>query len=88
MSNSSQEPSATGKPEMKNRETNSRVLFSNTLTCQLWEEVFLRDLLSQARSELMRQEHKVGSLNNRICELQQQACAQRLELQDAQLGYI
>ena len=37
-------------------------------------------LLSQARSELMRQEHQVESLNNCISELQQQTCAQRLEL--------
>ena len=39
-------------------------------------------LLTQARSELMKQEHKVGSLNNCISELQQQAYAQRLELED------
>ena len=45
-------------------------------------------LLSQARSELMRQELQVGSLNNCISELQQQASDQRLELQDAQHGYI
>ena len=45
-------------------------------------------LLSQAKFERMRQEHQVGSLNNCISELQQQACAQRLELQDAQHGYI
>ena len=45
-------------------------------------------LLSQAKSELMRQEHQVGSLNNCISELQQQAYAQRLEFQDAQHGYI
>ena len=45
-------------------------------------------LLSQAKSELMRQEHQVGSLNNCISELQQQAHAQRLELQDAQHGYL
>ena len=36
----------------------------------------------------MKQEHQVGSLNNCIGELQQQACAQRLELQDAKHGYI
>ena len=36
----------------------------------------------------MRQEHQVGALNNCISELQQQAHAQRLELQDAQHGYI
>ena len=45
-------------------------------------------LLSQARSELMRQEHQVGSLNICISEIQQQAYAQRLELQDAQHGYV
>ena len=45
-------------------------------------------LLSQARSELMRQEHQDRSLNSCMNELQQQACAQRLELQDAQHGYI
>ena len=45
-------------------------------------------LLSQARSELIKQEHQVGSVNNCISELQQQACAQRLELQDAQHGFI
>ena len=36
-------------------------------------------LLTQARSELMKQEHEVESLNNCIDELQQQADAQRLE---------
>ena len=45
-------------------------------------------LLSQAKSEQMRQEHQVGSLYDCISELQQQACAQRLELQDAQHGKI
>ena len=35
-------------------------------------------LLNQARSELMKQEHQVGPLNNCIEELQQQADAQRL----------
>ena len=45
-------------------------------------------LLSQARSELMKQEHQVGSLNSCNNELQQQAYAQGLELQDAHHGYI
>ena len=45
-------------------------------------------LLSQARSELVKQEHQVGSLNCCVNELQQQAYAQGLELQDAQHGYI
>ena len=41
----------------------------------------IRDhLLTQARSELLTQAHKVESLNNCIDELQQQAYAQRLEL--------
>ena len=45
-------------------------------------------LLSQAKSELMIQEHQVGSLNNCISVLQQHAYCQRLELQDVQHGYI
>ena len=45
-------------------------------------------LLSQARSELVRQEHQVGSLNNCISELQQQAYAWIWELQDAQHGFF
>ena len=45
-------------------------------------------LLSQAKSGFMRQEHQVGSINNCISELQHKACAQRLELQDAQHGCI
>ena len=45
-------------------------------------------LLDQARSELIRQEHQVGSLDNCINELQQQAYAQRLELEEAHHGYI
>ena len=45
-------------------------------------------VLDQARSELMKQEHQVGSLNNCIDELQKQAYDQRLELDDAaQHGY-
>ena len=44
-------------------------------------------LLSQDKTELMRQEHQVGSLNNWISELQQQGYGQRLELQDAQNGH-
>ena len=48
MSSSSQEPSAPGKRaallhmEMKNPEINSRVLFSKTLTRQIWEDLFLK----------------------------------------------
>ena len=40
-------------------------------------------LLTQARSELMKQEHKVESLNTCKNEIQQQASAQRLDLENA-----
>ena len=45
-------------------------------------------LLNEARSEFMKQEHQVGSLNNYIDDLQQEAYAQRLELEDAHHGCI
>ena len=45
-------------------------------------------VLNQARSELMKQEHQVQSLNNCINELQEQASAQRLELENAHHGYV
>ena len=41
-----------------------------------------------ARSELLKQEHQLKSLNSCIDELQQQAYSQRLELEDAYHGYI
>ena len=43
-------------------------------------------LLNLARSDPMKQEHQGVSLNSCISELQQLACAQRLELEDAQHG--
>ena len=59
---------------------------------QMLQNLFLKEnrdhLLAQARSELMKQEHKVESLNYCLNELQQQAYAQRLELQDAHHGSI
>ena len=45
-------------------------------------------LLNQLRSDLMKQEHQVGSHNNCASELQQQAYVQGLELQDAHHGYV
>ena len=45
-------------------------------------------LLVQARSERMKQEYKVESLNTCISEFQQQTYAQRLELEDAHHGYV
>ena len=44
-------------------------------------------LLTQARSELMKQEHKVESLSNCINELQQPAYAQRVDLEIAHHGF-
>ena len=76
--------------EVPNRETVSRVvfiLFLELLTQRKLENLFLFVtriiLLNQARSEFVKQEHQVGSLNNCIDELQMQAYAQRLELDDA-----
>ena len=61
-------------------------MFFDLLTRQMFGHHFLMEtrihLLNQARSELLKQEHQVGSLNNCIDELQQQAYAQRLELED------
>ena len=78
--------------DMKNGEVNLRVPFSETLTRQnvgrSLPEGNKDHLLSQARFELMRQEHQVGSLNNCVIESQQHSYAQRLELQDDQHGYI
>ena len=106
MSNSSQEPRASGKPDAvfssKSDEPGNqfessifflcRVPFFNVLIYQNWEDLFLKvnkdHLLSQARSELMKQEYQVGSLTWCINELQQHAYGQRLELQDAHHGYI
>ena len=45
-------------------------------------------LLSQARAEMMKQEHNLKSLKNCISELQQQACAQRLHLENTHHGYV
>ena len=44
--------------------------------------------LAEARSELMKQEYKVESLDTCMSELQQQTYAQRLELEDAHHGYV
>ena len=44
-------------------------------------------LLDEARSELMRQECKVETLNICIGEIQRQTYSQRLELEDVHFGY-
>ena len=58
----------------------------------MFQKLFLKEirdhLLTQARSELMKQEHKVESLDKCINELQQQAYAQRLDLENAHHGYV
>ena len=45
-------------------------------------------MLTQARSELMKQEQKVESLHKCNSELQEQAYAQRLELEDTDHGHV
>ena len=97
MSSSSQEPSASepaalfwfGSEEPGNQFKSS--VFKNADPSNLGRSLLEGNkdqLLSQEKSELMRQEHQVGSHNDCISELQQHAFAQRLELQDAQHGYI
>ena len=98
MSSSSQEPRAYGKRdamfsfrsnEPGNQFENSIFKFADQSNLgRSLLEGNKDHLLSQARSELMKQEHQVGSLNNCIGELQRQAYAQRLALQDAQRGFF
>ena len=45
-------------------------------------------MLAEARSELMKQENKVESLDTFMSEHQQQIYAQRLDLEDAHHGYV
>ena len=78
--------------EVTNWEAVSRVvfiLFLDLLTWQMLGNHFLMEarIICLIRSELT-QEHQMGSLNNRIDELQRQAHAQRLELEDAHHGNI
>ena len=98
MSSSSQEPSALGKPDAlfsfgseKPGDQCKGSVFKNADPSNVGRSLLEGNkdhLLSQAKSELLRQEHQVGPLNNCISELQQHACTQRLELQDAPHGYI
>ena len=60
---------------MRNGEIKSRVLFSETPIRQIWEDLFL----SQAKSELVRQEHQVGSLNNCISDIESRREQVRLQ---------
>ena len=97
-SNPSQEPRTSGKPdalfssrsdEPGNRFDSSLFKFADPSNLGRSLVEGNRDhLLSQARPELMKQEHQIGSLIDCIDELQQQAYAHRLELQDAQHGFF
>ena len=88
---SSRMPIALGKPgamfSSGNEEPGNQFkssIFKNADPLNLGRSLFEGNkdhLLSQARSELMRQEHQVEALNN--C-----AYAQRSELQDAQYGFF
>ena len=98
MSSSSQEPRVSGKPDAMfssgSNETGNQFkssIFKHANPSNLGRSLLEGNkshLLSQARSELMKQEHQVGSLHNFLGEHQQQAFSQRLELQDAQHGYV
>ena len=88
-SSSSQEPRASGKPaamfSLGSEEPGNQLessVFKNADPSNLGRSLLEGNkdhLLSQARSDPMKQEHQVESLNNCISELQQLACAQRLE---------
>ena len=79
-SNSSQDPRASGNPDAvfssRSDEPGNQVessMFKYADPSELWRSLLDGSedhLLSQARSELMRQEHQVGSLNSCINELQ------------------
>ena len=82
---------ATYSSGMRNRELNSRVLFKNADPSNLGRSLLEGNkdhLLSQARSELLRKEHQVGSLNDCTSELQQQAYDEKLDLEDAYHGFF
>ena len=91
MSNSSQETRATVKPiAIFSPECKSSVL-KKAKPSNLWRSLLEGNtdhLLSQAKSDPMKQQLQVESLNNWIGELQRQTYAQRLELQDAQYGFV
>ena len=97
-SNSSHEPRASGKPDAVFSSRSDELgnpfessLFKYAGTSKLGRSLLEGNkdhLLSHARSDLMRQEHQVGSLKNCIGEIQQQAYAQGLELQDVHHGSI
>ena len=97
MSSLSQEPRAPGKPAMVllgSEEPGNQFkssVFKHADPSNLGRSLLEGNkdhLLSQARSDIMKQEHQVETLNNCISNFQQQSYAQRLEFQDAQHGYI
>ena len=95
-SNSSQGPRASGKPdalfssrsdEPGNQFENSVFKYADPKLRRSLLEGDKDHMLSQTRSDLMKQE-QVGCLNRCIKELQQQAYARGLELQNAHQGYV
>ena len=98
MSWSSQEPRAYGKPaalfslgseEPGNQFKSSMIKYVDPSKLERYLFEGNKDhLLSQARSELMKQDHQIGSFNDCIGELQRQAYAQKLEFLDAHHVYI
>ena len=80
MSSSSQEPSAPGKPaalfSFGSEEPIQEFCFQTRWPVKCGKISFWGNkdlLLSKAKSELMKQEHQVGSLNDCVSELEQQA---------------
>ena len=98
MSHSSQKSGASGKPatlfSSESGEPGNLIrsyVFRNANPSNLGGSLLEGNkdhLLNQARYDLMKQELHVESLNKCVSELQQQAYAQRLELQDARYGFV
>ena len=89
----SRAPTASGKLEaMVMQELDVKFISRAYSSWETWDNVFnfqTRWSIKLAKIlELVKQEHHMGSLTSCIDELQQQAYAQRLELEDAHHGYI
>ena len=83
---------STGKPVAKARPRRTPTNLSSDFSTRQHVAKYLLDgnrdhLLAEARSEIMKQKYKVGSLNTFTSELHPQTCAQRLELEDVHFGY-
>ena len=89
-SNSFQETRASGKPDavFSSRSDEPGNQFESSFFKYADPSELERSLLDSNKRSFVKQEHQIGSINNCIGELQQQAYAQGLELQDAHHGYV